>query len=380
VTSSASIPAECSEPHYGGMARFAGRALGRNIPLQAQIEVTGRCHLDCMHCYLDIKRPPKNELTLVEIERVLDELAAAGSMFLTITGGEIFLRRDILDIIAAAKQRHFAVRDRAMVAKVAALRPMAVEISVYGVHAHVHDRVTRRPGSLRKSLRAAVLLRQAGVPVAIKSPMIEGTGDAHFDLIGAAERIGASWRIDPSLMSRRDGGTEPLSSRPSIDSMARLYADERVGALATELPEPSPAEQAPCAIGRRVVHIAPNGDVHACTAFPIPAGNIRDASFYEIWNHSPVLNEIRSINLGQLEGACNGCGRQGYCGRCSAQALLEHGNFAGPSVEACDRAEAREMAAGIDPPPNAHRVEHSQPLGRRPLGNFVPLSSLATKR
>jgi len=323
---------DCEMTPAGGMAALAARAMAANVPLQVQLELTGRCHMDCVHCYLDVKRPPRDELTCDEVVRVLDELAAAGSMMLTLTGGEIFLRDDVLDIVAAARRRHFAVRlftsgtllNRELVARIAELRPAAVEISIYGLHHRAHDSVTRRPGSLRKSLRAAVLLRRAGVPVVLKSPMIDGTGDAHFDLIDAARRIGAGYSIDPTLMSRRDGGVEPLEVRPDPESVTRLFADSRLVPEHTDahLPGPTPTSEAPCAIARRVVRIAPNGDVHACSAFPIPAGNVREASFAEIWQHSPVLEKIRAISVGDLEGACRGCGRSGYCGRCSARREL----------------------------------------------------------
>jgi AdoMet-dependent heme synthase len=368
----------------GGLDGLAERALERHVPLQAQLEVTGRCHLDCVHCYLDVKRPPRDELTLAEIEGLLDELAAAGTMFLTITGGEIFLRKDIFEIIEAARQRRFAFRlftsgtllDRDKVARIAALRPLAVEISIYALDSETHDAITQRRRSLRKSLRAAVLLRQHGVPVMLKSPVLEGTGGGHLALADIARRIGAGYRIDPSLISRRDGGDEPLAQRPSVARLTELFSDRRVVPDFGDLPPPRPADEAPCAVGRRVVRIAPGGDVFACNAFPIPAGNIRSASSSEIWNGSQVLREIRSITVGDLQGECGGCARQGYCGRCSAQALLEHGNFRGPSVEACERAEARERAKGVPPPPGARAMKEPVRLGRRQDLGFIPVDSL----
>ena len=372
------------EPLPTGLAGVSARASDHNVPLQALVEVTGRCHLDCVHCYLDIKNPPKHELPLPKLVELFDELRAAGTMFLTLTGGEIFLRRDIFEVIAAAKERRFSVRlftsgtllDREKVARIAALKPTAVEISIYSMRSAVHDRVTRRPGSLRKSLRAAVLLRQAGIQVAIKSPMLADTDEAHFELIDAARRIGAGYSIDPSLITRHDGGTEPLSSRPSVEAVANLFRDPRiVEAIPESLPEPRDPDEAPCAIARRVVKVAANGEVFPCGAFPVAAGSLHSQSFTEIWRDSSLLKELRSFTLGDLQGECGGCSRQGYCGRCSAQALMEHGNFAGPSVEACGRAEARELAYGLEAPAGAKNVVYAQPLGRREI-DFVPLSRL----
>lgn len=369
-------------PH---LSRLADRAAAGHVPFQALFELTGRCHMDCAHCYLDIKHPPRNELSTDEVIGVLDQLQAAGTLFLTLTGGEIFLRKDVFDIMAAARARRFALRlftsgtllDRARVAEIARLRPLAVEISIYGGNSHAHDGITRRTGSLRKSLRAAVLLRQAGVTVAIKSPILTGTGEGHFDLIDLARRLGAGYKIDPSLVARRDGGLEPMAMAPDVDTLARIYRDSRVAPPLDALPPPRPPDSAPCAIARRVVRIGPTGDVFACSVFPIPAGNLRQQSFADIWNGSPVLQTIRGITLGDLHGECGGCARQGYCARCSAQALLEHGDFRGPSAQACDRAEARERAAGLPAPAGARRMADPARLGRRAMGSdFVPLRSL----
>lgn len=368
-----------------GLAGMAARAAKAHVPMQALFELTGRCHLSCQHCYLDVKNPPKDQLSTEEVITALDALAAAGTIFLTFTGGEIFLRSDLFELIAAAKKRRFSVRlftsgtllDRAKVARLATLKPTAVEISIYGMRSEIHDKITGRPGSLRQSLRAALLLRQAGIPVALKSPMLEGTDEAHFDLVDAARRIGAGFQIDPSLVSCRDGNTRPLSLRCSVETIARLFRDPRlVSAIPTTLPHPGKPSDAPCAIARRVVKIAANGEVFPCSTFPIAAGSLREQSFSEIWRDSSVLQELRSLTLGDLEGECGNCSRQGYCGRCSAQALLEHGNFAGPSVEACDRAEARELAYGVSPRPGAQRIT---PANQSQSTNFVPIGRLQAR-
>lgn len=357
-----------------GFSALTERASEQHTPLQALVEVTGRCHMDCVHCYLDIKNPPKDEMTTEEVIEVFDRLKEAGTLFLTLTGGEIFLRKDIFELIEAAKERKFALRlytsgtllDRKKIARIAELAPTAVEISIYGLRSEVHDAVTQRPGSLRKSLKAALLLKRAGVKVAIKSPLLAGARGSRDALVDAARRMGVGVSVDPSINTRHDGGTEPLASRASIEDVANLFSDPRLARPVATLPGRRDPDEAPCAIGRRVVKVAANGDVFPCGMFPIAAGNIRKQGFHDIWRESPVLEEIRSFTVKDLEGECGTCTRQGYCGRCSAQALLEHGNFKGPVADACNRAEAHEMARGIPAPPGALRIAN-EAKGRRDL-------------
>src|SRR4051794_8847282 len=147
--------------------------------MSAMFELTGRCNLDCGHCYLDIAHPP-DEMSTAEALRVIDELAASGTLFLVLTGGEIFLRKDTLEIAAHARRRGLAVRlltnatriDKKLAAEIAKVRPIAVEVSVYGSHGAAHEGVTARRHTLRRTLRGVIHLVRAGVPVGIKAPLL----------------------------------------------------------------------------------------------------------------------------------------------------------------------------------------------------------------
>src|SRR5581483_3900750 len=197
--------------------RLVRRASAAHVPLSVMFEVTHRCNLGCVHCYLTEgpvgrPRPNREELTLEEIQRVLGELAAAGTLFLTLSGGEVFLRRDALDIVATARELGFSVTvfttgtlltpDKAR--DLAALHPLSVEISVYSARAEVHDTVTRIPGSHARSLTALRLLREHGVTILIKTPLMAITSGEYRDLMALAESLGAGCGFDPMLVPRRD--------------------------------------------------------------------------------------------------------------------------------------------------------------------------------
>ena len=100
--------------NYGAFSdAFQSRLSGRRVPLNGTIEVTRRCPLTCLHCYNNL---PMNdgeargrELDYDEHCRLLDELADAGCLWLLYTGGEIFARRDFLDIYTYAKKKGFII-------------------------------------------------------------------------------------------------------------------------------------------------------------------------------------------------------------------------------------------------------------------------------
>ncbi len=84
------------------MFEMTEKALARNIPLGVQLDLTYRCNERCVHCYLD--HDDHGEMTTTEIKNVLDQMADAGVFILTLSGGEIFLRKDFFEILEYARR------------------------------------------------------------------------------------------------------------------------------------------------------------------------------------------------------------------------------------------------------------------------------------
>ena len=76
----------------------------KRIPVSGTIEPTLRCNLRCVHCYIPHDFIEK-ELSYGEWCQVLDEIVTEGCLWLLITGGEPFIRDDILDIYTYAKKK-----------------------------------------------------------------------------------------------------------------------------------------------------------------------------------------------------------------------------------------------------------------------------------
>ena len=89
-------------------AYLVQRAQEHLVPLGVHIDVTYRCDLDCVHCYLSDR--DRDELSLEEYEALFDELRELGTLFLLVSGGEIFHRPDGLAILQAARERRFELR------------------------------------------------------------------------------------------------------------------------------------------------------------------------------------------------------------------------------------------------------------------------------
>jgi radical SAM protein with 4Fe4S-binding SPASM domain len=331
--------------------RLAGRAHARNAPLSALFELTGRCNLACAHCHLDVAHPP-SELTTAQALHVVDELRRAGTLFLALSGGEVLLREDALEVVRHARRLGMAVRiftnatlvTPALADEIAAVKPLAVEVSLYGASVRTHDAVTRRR-AFRRTLRGVLLLRRAGITVGLKAPLLSSVAGELERILAIADRIGARVGFDPVVTPRLDGSPGPTELRATPAELARLLEHVRLG-TPPPLPSPPPLDEIPCALGTRTVRISAAGDVYPCASYPVPVGNVLERPFSEIWAGGELLDRLRALRVRDLTGECAGCPRLGYCHRCSAVALLEHGDALGPSRESCRIARARECPAG----------------------------------
>src|SRR2546425_10851532 len=90
------------------MQEMGAKALALGIPLSVQLDITYRCNERCVHCYLD--HDDHGEMTTAEIKHLLDEMAEAGVFILTLSGGEILLRKDFFEILEYAHELTFFVQ------------------------------------------------------------------------------------------------------------------------------------------------------------------------------------------------------------------------------------------------------------------------------
>ena len=93
--------------------RDRARSVAAGRPMFAHLYVENRCHLKCQHCYETEDTFPhekEHALSLSDYARIFDELAGLGVLVVTLSGGEVFLRRDFLDIVELARKKRFAVR------------------------------------------------------------------------------------------------------------------------------------------------------------------------------------------------------------------------------------------------------------------------------
>jgi radical SAM protein with 4Fe4S-binding SPASM domain len=333
------------------MEELQTRALELGVPLNAHLDVTYRCNERCVHCYLD--HDDHGEMTLAEIKDLLDQLADAGVLFLTLSGGEVLMRMDFFDILKHARRLQFCVKIKTngfMIREKDAdrLRDLGVQevrISIYSHRAEIHDAITKLPGSLRRSVTAIRLLKRRGVTVAIGNVLMRQNLSDYRGVKRLADELGVPVIIDPTITPKMDGDRSILQLGIRDTQLNQVLHDAEVIENVDEFcAEPDSVDDSalngiPCSAGHTYCYISPYGDVYPCVQFPLPCGNVRKDKFLQIWRNSTQMNEVRSIRTRDLP-TCSTCAHAGTCTRCPGLANME-GNMRGPSSLDCEKSFAR---------------------------------------
>jgi radical SAM protein with 4Fe4S-binding SPASM domain len=336
------------------MQEMSRRALRLGIPLSVQLDLTYRCNERCVHCYLD--HEDHGEMTTAEILGLLDQLADAGVFFLTLSGGEIFMRRDFFEILAHARKLQFAVKLKtnavmiraAKAARIAELGVESVDISLYSHKPEVHDEITKLPGSFKRSVEGARLLRAQGIKVRFSNVLMKHNADDYPEVRALADELGIDYTVDATITPMMDGDRSILELNIDAAHLETIFHDASLTGGSSEsfcAPPSGPVEEAdamqmlPCSAGHTAAYVSPYGEVFPCVQFPYKVGSVREQRFIDIWRDSAQLAEVRSITLSELQG-CSSCVHGGSCSRCPGLAYLE-GNMRGPSIQDCEKSFAR---------------------------------------
>ena len=300
---------------------------------------TARCNRSCRHCYV-ADRFGGPELTTEEAERLITELAEGGTVHLAFTGGEPFLRRDVLSLAKEAVELGLRVSfntngtlvDERLARELRRL-DARVFLSLDGADREVCDAI-RGPGAWKHTLRALAELRSYGVPFSIIMTITSanyGLGRQHVllcEAVGAWEAI-----FIPLIPAGRAAGPGkelvPRAEHVMACLKAAEEAVEEIGYQATVWCAPFASlflrserfYVAPCSEG--VADISPQGDLLLCDTLDIRTANVREG-FKRAWEaHLAFKDEFLGERDVDYMTPCSHCPVKGFCeGGCVARALL----------------------------------------------------------
>ncbi len=322
--------------------KLSPQVLTAHIPINGGFDLTYRCNLNCVHCYCNLpagdKTASAREMPTSEFIRIMDELATAGTLYLTLTGGEPLLRPDFREIYLYAKKQGFLVTlftNGTLITPdladfLAAWPPSMVEITLYGADRVTYEKVTRVSGSYNRCLAGIRMLQERGVRVSLKAVALTLNRDQLPEIYRLAKEMGAdrSFRYDCLIVPRLDGGRSPLAYRippseiPALDLALPELSSGLLEYCQHGIPDQVSDKLYGCGAGLGLFHVDPYGYLKMCVMSE-PAYNLRQGEFREGWDQ--VFPALRAERLSQ-ESDCYGCTLRSVCTQCPARAQLECGD------------------------------------------------------
>jgi len=170
-----------------------------------ELQITDNCNLKCKHCY--IGKPENNELSIEEIEAVLDEFEIMQGLRLLITGGEPLMHKYFNEINALLVKYKFrkVLFTNGLLLQENTLKGLNVEeiqVSVDGMQ-HGHEAV-RGKGTYRivmKNIRKAI---DSGIAVSIATMIHKENLNEFDEMKDLFERLKIKdWTVDvPCIVGR----------------------------------------------------------------------------------------------------------------------------------------------------------------------------------
>src|SRR5437016_582704 len=312
-------------------------------------EITYRCPLHCPYCSNPTHARKDRELTTDEWNRVIREAAVLGVLQIGFSGGEPLVRRDLADLVRAAREANLYTNlitsgiglddDRVRALRDAGLD--SVQLSFQSDQAELADEIAGASAHQRK-LNAAAKIRAAGIPLSLNFVIHRRNIDRLPQMIDLAETLGAE-RVE--LANVQFYGWAFLNCAALLPTWEQVNRAREIATAAKArlagridifyvLPDYYETRPKPClnGWGQRYLTVNPSGDVLPCptasSAIPgLRFENVRGRALDWIWRESESFNRFRGTEW--MPEPCRSCPQKeiDFSG-CRCQAALLTGNAA----------------------------------------------------
>lgn len=335
-------------------------------------ELTARCNLQCRMCYVcraaNDRDAMRDELTANQWIRLAEEARDQGLLYVTLTGGEVFLRKDFPEIYRQLCNLGLYMQiftngtliTPAVVDWLSRIPPMKVSITLYGASRETCARVTGFADSYDRTVRAIDLLLDAGIKTEVKTTVVQGNRQDFDALSEFAQVRGLPIGVVNYISPRREGmNSNPEGNRLSpaelidyeqlLEDRNRQLRESGEGSSdfsdafdASALQEiaanmrPNDDHPFRCASGRSAAWFSWNGKLIPCGLMSEPRVDFAEDGVERAWD---VLKAACAVVPNCSE--CLACKYSAYCHSCPGRRLTESGRPDKAAPYLCDAAVLR---------------------------------------
>ncbi len=354
------------------------------VPTEIVIMLTNRCNLNCVFCATSelSDKAITEELTAEQWINLLYRLAELKVFRLTITGGEIFIRKDIMEILEVACKlfpkavkinTNGTVFNQKLIDQLIQLNYMIIGTSIDGTKL-VHDKL-RGDGSYEKTIlfikslveRNAIFevcfvptrMNYKEFPILIERLIEIGVTRFDYNTLSAEGNCYYSYKElalkfpdeQREFMNIIKGINDKYNLNLPFKYQKYLSLEDKYIALKNNnrTKSISPPSLWNCSAGKTSCAILPDGWLIPCSAFyQFKGGNVKDCDFLDAWNTSNWnaifdLEQFTSKDIPE----CTNCKYNILCGAgCKGLNYLFTGKLLAPDIE-CPYLDQDKLFANI---------------------------------
>jgi MoaA/NifB/PqqE/SkfB family radical SAM enzyme len=344
------------------IAEFVQKKDGRagRLPAGLVYEATMRCNLHCEFCYvgtlLNIEGEWREELPLDVLRRAFPE---AEGLQVSLTGGEIFMRKDILGVMEVFREKQYVcgylttngtiLTDE----RAEALAELArqgflkhISVSIDGPN-ELHDKARGVKGTFERTsaglrrLQAAAKRKHAPLRVSVNTTVAHETLDALHEMVDVAAELGVdaiglnhlmystpeevaeTVRLlgtgDASMISTyvtEDPHLDPARVRAQVDALAARCRERGIrfdmrpkvkGGLIEPYYTPGTPLPGRCLYPFLNARISFSGKAYFCPFIRIEVGDLTEQSLEEIWTGERYVGLRQKLVQNGLFPVCRRC-------------------------------------------------------------------------
>lgn len=315
---------------WNAVYKFKKKLSFLEAPIYVQWVATHRCNYSCEHCGTNAGLALSNELSTQEATTLINEMADMGVKFLSVTGGEPLLRKDLFQILKLAKKRGikvgFVTHGRLasnFKNEIKELQPYSMMVSLDGLK-ETHNKLRGNNANFGQSLAIVKFFKEIKIPrISVSTTVNQRNFKELEELKEIIFNSGANyWRINIAIPEGRAKDKQWMYL--NNDQLLKLFEfiNKNRKKFKIEICEgagylgegDTKLKDTPffCGCGWNTCTIMADGDVMGCPIFENKKehreGNIRDNSFKEIWENK--FERFRNL---KLPDDCNSCEHINAC-------------------------------------------------------------------
>ena len=307
----------------------------QRIPIIGTFEITYRCNFRCIHCYAD-GRHNESCMSYEEITRLVDEMADAGTFFLTLSGGDPLTHPDFARIYKYIRERGIFVEvftnGTLITEEITQLfkeyPPVNVDITIYGSSNDTYWRVAGVKDGYSKMLRGLQRLKENNIHFTLKTSVLRENADDVPSIQDFARKNGVTFRYSYQVAPTIEGNTYNYSHRLSPCEIVEREAKDSERANFWRHKEKVVIDEVPygelpiynCKTAKFTFCISADGLLSGCIHDRVHTRDLKLESFTEAWQ--AVNDEIESILITK-KFPCAACEYLPFCNTCPADAERE---------------------------------------------------------